>query len=408
MANLMLNNVREEEFCFMGVDESGGLYFFKKEDFKPSIDKEENKYIIHDYENSLLEQISVNDYVHSLTAPILISFFLTRKCNLNCDFCATEQDKVSSELAYEDVIKTIDQLYQMNVFGVVFTGGEPLKRDKIVDIANYCASKNIVTGIKSNGTLINDDLIKQFSDQIRFSLSIDGWEETHDQIRGKGTFAKLMDAIAILKRNNRAFGLHYTLTSKNYDDLDRVLDFCIENRIILTSDPVLNIGTAKSATDILLTDEQIERYYEFKKEKRKRYRKLNNNRKAHQLNLYDTEILNNLFNSCEALKSTLHIDSNGDIYPCITSSSVGCGKVGNVLEASCSSIWNSKEADEIRKIKWDQFTVCQTCELDSTCNFKCMALSYDKNNSLTGCGINYVSKRLYEMKLRDNIEFSNL
>ncbi|MCE1189591.1 MAG: radical SAM protein [Ignavibacteria bacterium] len=125
--------------------------------------------------------------------PISVNYDITYKCNLDCIHCyfyknnnKTMVDALSDEEWEQVFIRHKNE----NVSNVYLTGGEPLLRPKVIDAANRIfgyRNVNIVT----NGTMPLPPELKN-----SFYVSIDGAEAEHDEIRGKGTFARTMKNIS--------------------------------------------------------------------------------------------------------------------------------------------------------------------------------------------------------------------
>ena len=100
--------------------------------------------------------------------PYLIALNLTKRCNLKCDHCyldaTTKAAGGDDELSTEECYRLIDQIAEVNKGCLlVITGGEPLVRPDILDIARYAVKLGFMVVFGTNGMLINDQLAKTLS-----------------------------------------------------------------------------------------------------------------------------------------------------------------------------------------------------------------------------------------------------
>ncbi len=153
----------------------------------------------------------------------------TKACNLKCVHCYAKADGgcAPNEMTFEEGQRFIDNLAEFGSPVVLFSGGEPLARKTMPDLANYAVSKGMRAVISTNGTLINDEVAQRLKD-IGLSyvgISLDGLRETNDKFRGvEGAFDKALEAIRACKRVGIKVGLRYTITKHNVDDLPGIFD----------------------------------------------------------------------------------------------------------------------------------------------------------------------------------------
>ena len=124
--------------------------------------------------------------------PVVV-WNITKRCNLKCIHCyahakATPAD---NELTTEEGKALIDDLAAFGAPVILFSGGEPLMREDLPELAEYAVSKGMRAVISTNGTLITPEVARKLK-EIGLSyvgISLDGMEKTHDHFRGqKGSF----------------------------------------------------------------------------------------------------------------------------------------------------------------------------------------------------------------------------
>jgi MoaA/NifB/PqqE/SkfB family radical SAM enzyme len=116
----------------------------------------------------------------------LVAWETTRNCNLACIHCraSATHGQFSGELDTKASFRLLDQVSQVGKPIIILTGGEPLLRPDIFDIARYGTEKGLRMVMALNGTLITENLAKQMADAgiQRISVSLDGaTRESHDR-----------------------------------------------------------------------------------------------------------------------------------------------------------------------------------------------------------------------------------
>ncbi|MEW6622177.1 MAG: putative heme d1 biosynthesis radical SAM protein NirJ1 [Bacillota bacterium] len=176
--------------------------------------------------------------IHGTTTgrgPVVV-WNITRTCNLNCIHCysASENKQYENELTTTEAKKFIDDLAAFNVPVILFSGGEPLVRKDLLDLAAYAKNKNIRTTISTNGTLISQDMARQFK-KIGISyvgISLDGIKECNDHFRGqKGAYLKALQGIRNCIQAGQKVGLRFTINKHNYQQIDDIFRLIEEENI---------------------------------------------------------------------------------------------------------------------------------------------------------------------------------
>ena len=402
MLALRYRAFRWERYFALGMKEDGRLEFIDTNEIK-RLEQEGHKVLVwcKDPEKAVLKKVRLPHRLQKLTAPLFVVISLTNRCNLQCKHCAQPKE-FEGELSTKEWKEIISDLKKTGVFGVVITGGEPLVRTDILEILHYAVDVGLEVHLKTNGTLIDRNFARSTPDPPYFSLSLslDGWEETHDAVRGEGSFARLMKAVELLEaeRDKRGlnFALNYTVMEGNVQSLNTALDFCLSHNIKLFFELALPLG--KMVQDRFLSapeDEEIEILLEAWKRRVFHFITTTGRRKRGML-LWSSEAFHPLFGGCGAARALCAIAPNGNVYPCIDFYSLGIYKMGNVTREAFASIWNdSAAADEVRRRTFDDFEECKSCEIADICNFKCPALSYALTGELTRCGATQAAKKLY-------------
>ncbi|WP_374584683.1 heme d1 biosynthesis radical SAM protein NirJ [Ideonella dechloratans] len=159
--------------------------------------------------------------------PVVI-WNLTRRCNLTCTHCyAFSADHAyPGELRTEEVFGVMDDLKAFRVPVLILSGGEPLLRPDLMDIARRARAQGFYTGLSTNGTLIDaaraDAIAAMGFDYV--GISLDGLQATHDRFRRQaGAFDSSLAAVRLLLARGVKVGLRFTLTAPNAPDFPALL-----------------------------------------------------------------------------------------------------------------------------------------------------------------------------------------
>lgn len=319
------------------------------------------------------------------SAPIYITLGVTSKCNFRCKHCGNNSGLYNkNDLCNSEVLKIIEDLSELKVLKLNFTGGEPLVVSEIFNYIRYAKNRIPRITMTSNGSMINYEtaskLKKSGLDMVK--LSIDGLADFHDNHRNyKDSFKKIIEAIEHLKKVNIEIRVQSTLMKQNQQDLLKLMEILSELEISHhTIVPVCPIGRADKS--MMLDPQEYKKFILLMYEKVK---EMNSSTHYQIRPVFDEQLfyckenegLLETFSvkySCEALKNTFEIQPNGDVVPC---SFFGI-PIGNVRESSLIDIWNSNKANEIRNLfkKSNKQEECGGCKNKSFCSGGCIANKY--------------------------------
>jgi heme d1 biosynthesis radical SAM protein NirJ len=167
--------------------------------------------------------------------PVVI-WNLIRRCNLTCRHCyAVSADRdFPGELSTAEAFAVMDDLQAFRVPVLILSGGEPLLRPDLFDIARRAKALGFYVGLSTNGTLIDAPLVGRVAaagfDYV--GISIDGRRETHDAFRRRaGAFEESLAATRRCRDAGVKVGLRFTLNEGNAADLPYLLDLVDDERI---------------------------------------------------------------------------------------------------------------------------------------------------------------------------------
>ena len=153
----------------------------------------------------------------------------TRRCNLHCMHCYSDSQnrQYRGELTTAEGLRLIDDVAAFGAPTMIFSGGEPLTRPDIFELAAHASRRGLRCVLSTNGTLITEALAQRIRDAgfAYVGISLDGLREVHDKVRGhKGAFEQSLAGIRRCRDLGVKVGVRFTLHRKNVDQLPGVLD----------------------------------------------------------------------------------------------------------------------------------------------------------------------------------------
>ena len=311
---------------------SGKTYKNQIDMIRDAVENKENAF--HPYIEHLLERadpevvktLSVNFFInenmigypkqkelkekYNCNIPWAILLDPTSACNLHCIGCWAAEYGNKLNLTYEEMDSIITQGKDMGCYIYLFTGGEPLVRKD--DIIRLCEKHNdCVFSTFTNGTLIDEKFADEMLRVKNFApaISLEGMEEATDSRRGKGTFAKVVRAMDLLRERKLIYGVSSCYTSTNYDSItsEEYYDMLIEKgAYFIWYFHYLPVGN-DAAPELLPTPEQREVVY----------RRIREYRRKKPLFAIDFQNDGEFVGGCIAGgRRYFHINANGDMDPC--------------------------------------------------------------------------------------------
>ncbi|MBW1981541.1 MAG: 12,18-didecarboxysiroheme deacetylase [Deltaproteobacteria bacterium] len=167
--------------------------------------------------------------------PVVV-WNVTRRCNLKCVHCYAQarNDHFSGELSTREGKMLLEDLARFGVPVILFSGGEPLMRKDLVELADYAVKLGMRAVISTNGTLISRSLagVLQEIGLSYVGISLDGTREINDRFRGvKGAFDRAMEGIKNCQEAGIKVGLRFTMNRINVAEIPAIFDLLEEYNI---------------------------------------------------------------------------------------------------------------------------------------------------------------------------------
>lgn len=166
--------------------------------------------------------------------PQLVAWETTRRCQLKCSHCraAAHDVRYEGELTTSEGKRLLENIASFSKPIIILTGGEPLMRDDIFELAAYGDKLGLKMALATCGIGLTDGIARKFKECgiRRISLSLDGsTAETHDRFRNvPGAFATALKAAETAKKAGLSFQVNTTISRINVDDLPAILKLAID------------------------------------------------------------------------------------------------------------------------------------------------------------------------------------
>ena len=195
----------------------------------------------------------------------LVAWELTRNCNLFCAHCrgSAGSGPYTGELSTEECFYLIDQIREVGKPIIILTGGEPLARSDVLQIARYAVGVGLRVVMGSNGTLVTEEVAAQLKDVpiSRLGISLDfPAADLQDDFRGQaGAFEAAMDGIASARRAGIEIQINSTITKLNVAYLDDLVALALRvGAVAFHPFMLVPTGRAKGLESVELPPEQYE------------------------------------------------------------------------------------------------------------------------------------------------------
>jgi radical SAM protein with 4Fe4S-binding SPASM domain len=151
---------------------------------------------------------------------------ITDRCNLQCSHCYLAASR-RGDMPRSLLTKVIEDFARMQGLRLLLTGGEPLLHEKFWDLNTKIREYPFRSVLLSNGTLITQEVAKKLTFH-EVQVSLDGWGESHDRLRGKGNFLKAVRGIENLRSEGITVSVATMVHAFNLHDFERLEKFLEE------------------------------------------------------------------------------------------------------------------------------------------------------------------------------------
>lgn len=327
--------------------------------------------------------------------PKWIAWEITRRCNFKCVHCRSSSEmeaKGHPDFPTEEAYRVLDDIASYAKPVIVLSGGEPLLRPDVFDIAKYGTGKGLRMCLATNGSLVTEEVCLKMKDaEIKMvSLSLDGsTKEVHDDFRKQeGAFEGVMNAAELFNKHGIKFLINSSFTKRNQEEIPKV--YKLAKRLGATAWYMFMIVPTGRGEDIMNEliskedyEELLEWHYEMEKEEKDLlvrptcaphyYRVILQKQKedGEKFERRSLKFSTGGSKGCIAGQVIALIDVDGNVLPCSYFPKSG----GNIREQSFKDIWeNSELFKQMRDFKSYKGR-CGSCEYINVCG-GCRARAY--------------------------------
>lgn len=305
------------------------------------------------------------------SAPYRMDLALTYRCNNNCSHCYNARPRNFAEISTDDWKRILDQLWQLGIPHIVFTGGEPTLRADLPELIAHAEKNGQITGINTNGRRLNDqsfldELLKAGLDHVQITLESHDAEIHDGMVSAHGAWQQTVSGLKNALKSPLYVMTNTTLLQDNSRYLTETLEYLSQTGVptvglnaLIYSGRGLTVGSAikESALPPLLTIAQ-------------------QHTNAHGQRLiwytptqychFDPIQMELGVKGCTAALYNMCIEPDGSVIPCQSYYQ----PIGNLLTDTWDSIWNHELAVSLRERR-DAPAECTSCQIFAECGGGC-------------------------------------
>ncbi len=310
-----------------------------------------------------------------------LQLHVTEECNLRCKHCYSEDwNKHISFDKFKDIIAQLQEILEMSKLrGIVYlTGGEPMQWPYIYKSIKYLVKHRIKPRLLTNGTLIDDKTALKLREHglTLAQVSLDGMQNTHDNIRGKGQFERAIRGINALLSAGIEVTIMVTVMQENFDEIDQLADLADDLKVHrINFGRFIPIGNKMGLNE--LTAQQTRELYEFLHEKEISVDIVHKDPFDAIIKKENEEHNCNSYGGCSAGQFLLDLLTNGDVLACRRLPVA----VDNIANNKLLDIWLFNPL--LKKIrKRTSISECNDCDLILQCGGGCRGMAFVINNDM--------------------------
>ncbi len=324
-----------------------------------------------DSSNLYNEILSESDRRHRLLS---VHWELTYRCNEKCTHCYldvfTPNANVPGELSTEECLGIIDQMTELGVLNLTFSGGEILVRRDFFRIAEYARSKRFLLRLFTNGILIKPEIADRIAALHPYAVEVSLYSakpEVHDAItRRKRSWELTTRALRLLNERGVRTMVKTPLMRENVCELNEVRAIAKELGAQFRYDVTItpkDTGGLEPLKHRISYDDMVEVF-----------------RKEVDSSVWLERKITDETHTCGIARSAMAIDPYGNVIPCLQTRFIA----GNLRDRSLREIWQSSPVwQELGHLTIGELPICRTCELKTLC-LRCHGLALLETGDLRG------------------------
>jgi radical SAM protein with 4Fe4S-binding SPASM domain len=305
------------------------------------------------------------------SAPYRMDLAVTYRCNNDCAHCYNARERNFPELSTEQWKKILDQLWDLGLPHIVFTGGEATLRNDLPELIAHAESNGQITGLNTNARRLADisyvqKLVDAGLDHVQ--ITVESCDETiHDEMmRAKGAHKQTIRGLQNVLETRLYVMTNTTMLRSNIHKIPDTLDFLADLGVptvglnaLIYSGNGLTVGTGLRESELQPILDMATRKTAERGQKLIWYTPT-------QYCQFDPTASNLGVKGCTAALYSMCIESNGNVLPCQSYYT----PVGNILRDSWDSIWNHKLSAQLRE-RQGLPEKCNGCPVVAECGGGC-------------------------------------
>lgn len=335
-----------------------------------------------------------------LKSPLVVHLELTRHCGLRCKHCYISAGKPrKSELSTTEWKNILDQLRDLEVLSVYFTGGDPLLRKDCLEIVTYAKKIGMSCNLLTNGLELEKNIsVDDIPKDVFLVLSFDGENGTSILRHVSGN--RILNIIDMLMSRKRAFAIQGLIFRDNVKEMIHVAKWCTRSGIDFSLNDILPIGRAKKNKQLLLSESQLPELMDLEKA-------MKLHEAIRSISLPEYPVSNpDIYQSISALVRATgrpepgvfvaYVSSDGFLYADNYYAAENWKSKYNLRYIRFSDAW-LQAFEEERKLRIDTFAGCIDCSLLKSgghCDLQNMAMSSHLYKANNHCGVYPALKKL--------------
>lgn len=320
--------------------------------------------------------------------PKIVYFVTTYRCNLSCKYCYAEsspQVDTRRDLTTAEAIDMIDQVADLGVDSMAFTGGEALLRKDCIDLIAHARGRGLEIFLITNGSPVTPEKVKRLAPLLKavtVSMDSPAPHRGHDAVRGTNSWEAAERAITLFQEAGVPVAINTTVTALSVGSLPDMVSWALDRGVRthrigavsdlgrgglnpLVADPLDKLR-AEWATHRILVE------------------------RLDEVNLGGMKLFNTpltpfrLKRHCGVGLEEISIDSLGEVYPCKLLH-LDHLRAGNIREKPLREIWESSEIFQaMLGVNPDNLPMCQPCTFRYICGGGCRAHQMSMTGDLYG------------------------
>jgi radical SAM protein with 4Fe4S-binding SPASM domain len=305
------------------------------------------------------------------SAPYRMDLALTYRCNNDCPHCYNARPRSYPELSTADWFKIIDQLWEIGIPHVVFTGGEPTLRNDLPDLIAHAERNGQITGLNTNARRLNDlsfveKLVNAGLDHVQITL------ESHDanihdhMVASPGAWKQTVRGLRNVLDTPLFVMTNTTMLRENSPSLGRTLEFLAETGVPTIGLNALIYSGRGAKVGTGLDEKELAPLLELARDHTDRSGQRLIWYTPTQYCSFDPMQLELGVKGCTAALYNMCIEPDGKVIPCQSY----YVPLGTVPHDSWEAIWNHDLAVRLRERRYAP-PKCSGCALLSECGGGC-------------------------------------